>query len=73
MTEKIVRTYWFYQTKCRICGEMESWMFCEVGQISNVNVLEGMQDYVDHPRLLDCQKCKIKTVQDVVSYGKKEL
>jgi len=61
---------WTYETKCRRCGKLTTWVFCEVGQIDNTRVLDAIHNKIIQPRLERCDVCKKNTIQDIVSYEK---
>lgn len=61
-----------YETKCRRCGALVEWFFSDANLFSKFEFDKAMIDYISFPRLFDCEKCKKKTVQDVVSYEIKE-
>lgn len=59
---------WEYETKCRRCGTLIDWLFSSVEMTERINFMKAMVSYIQNPRAYKCQKCKKKTVQDLVSY-----
>ncbi len=57
-----------YETKCRRCGAFHEWYIGPKDKIKFSDFFTLVNDYLDHPRLKDCETCKKPTIQDVVSY-----
>ena len=58
-----------YETKCRRCGEFETWYFSTVAQTTWLTfVTKAIPSIKDNPTQNYCEKCKKKTIQDIVSY-----
>lgn len=57
-----------YETKCRRCGSLQEWHFSNKDQITSTQFASAMTDYIQYPRMRQCDTCGKSTVQDVVSF-----
>lgn len=63
----------FYETKCRRCGHMTAWYvkhkrFLHISKSFDSFMYETSQ----YPRFFQCEKCEMKTLQDITTYGTRE-
>lgn len=69
--------HWVYTTKCRVCGQHNTWFFCEVVQTTTMPITysdfrRAMKDHIENPRIINCDNCSRPTVQDLISCSPKE-
>lgn len=58
-----------YETKCKKCGKIHEWYFMKKSEFSYTKFMEALFEKSKYPSIYDCDKCKTRTFQEVVSYG----
>lgn len=69
---EVAKEVYTYESKCRRCGTIVSWYFSDADKIVWKVFVDAMQDYIQYPRTMGCNKCEKQTIQDIVSYEIKE-
>ena len=64
----MVKNQYLYETRCKRCGKRTEWYFGNAEHMERETFIKGMTEKITYPLLYNCGKCKMETVQDIVSY-----